>query len=177
MLPLYDNGNKSPFYGTSLETIELPDMFTGFPPGATNAWNNGRGKFRGLDMLKHITIPNLMTMVCYGDFWGCKSLENVTIKSSITMIGGNAFNGCSSLKNIIIPSSTYSIDTDAFNGCSAMSYILVYNENPPALGSTVFQGTNCFIYIPDESIEAYKSATNWNAYSDRFKPLSEFVEK
>ena len=32
------------------------------------------------------------------------------------------------------------------------------------------------IYVPDESVEAYKAATNWVNYASIIKPLSEYVE-
>ena len=32
------------------------------------------------------------------------------------------------------------------------------------------------IYVPDESLEAYKTATNWSYYADIIKPLSEYTE-
>ena len=44
-----------------------------------------------------------------------------------------------------------------------------------------FQGTliasgNGYIYVPDELIEQYKTATNWSVYANQIKPLSEYVE-
>ena len=39
-------------------------------------------------------------------------------------------------------------------------------QTPIALGTGV-------IYVPDASLEAYKTATNWSQYSDRIHPLSE----
>ena len=32
------------------------------------------------------------------------------------------------------------------------------------------------IYVPDESLETYKTATNWSYYADIIKPLSEYTE-
>mgnify|MGYP000472681990 CR=1 FL=1 len=31
------------------------------------------------------------------------------------------------------------------------------------------------IYVPDDSVEAYKTATNWSNYADRIRPISEYV--
>jgi hypothetical protein len=31
------------------------------------------------------------------------------------------------------------------------------------------------IYVPDESVEAYKTATNWNTYASRILPISEYA--
>ena len=32
------------------------------------------------------------------------------------------------------------------------------------------------IYVPNESVDTYKTATNWSTYADIIKPLSEYVE-
>jgi hypothetical protein len=47
------------------------------------------------------------------------------------------------------------------------------------LEGSVFAGTKSTltIYVPDESVEAYKGATNWSAYADQIKPISEYVEQ
>lgn len=34
---------------------------------------------------------------------------------------------------------------------------------------------NAKIYVPDDSVEAYKTATNWSNYADRIHPISEYV--
>jgi hypothetical protein len=35
---------------------------------------------------------------------------------------------------------------------------------------------NGYIYVPDDLVDDYKAATNWNAYANQIKPLSEYVE-
>ncbi len=46
---------------------------------------------------------------------------------------------------------------------------------PPTLGTSAFYNINsiCKIYVPDASVTAYKSATNWNTYADYIYPISE----
>lgn len=34
---------------------------------------------------------------------------------------------------------------------------------------------DCPIYVPDESVDAYMTATNWSELADRIKPMSEFL--
>ena len=36
--------------------------------------------------------------------------------------------------------------------------------------------TNAYFYVPDDLVDDYKAATNWNAYANQIKPLSEYVE-
>ena len=33
-----------------------------------------------------------------------------------------------------------------------------------------------YIYVPDDLVENYKTATNWSVYASQIKPLSEYVE-
>jgi hypothetical protein len=32
------------------------------------------------------------------------------------------------------------------------------------------------IYVPDALVDSYKQADYWSAYTDKFKPLSEYTE-
>ena len=58
-----------------------------------------------------------------------------------------------------------------------MKAIVIRAVTPPAFGVGVFgSSNNCPIYVPDESVEAYKNATNMSGYASRIKPLSEYVE-
>jgi hypothetical protein len=59
--------------------------------------------------------------------------------------------------------------------------LIVRAVTPPTLSGQLYQYLNSNvsllgIYVPDESVDAYKEATNWTNYSSRIKPLSEYVE-
>ena len=48
---------------------------------------------------------------------------------------------------------------------------------PPSLGLNAFLNTdNCIIYVPAESVAAYKSAEGWSEYADRIQALGELYE-
>lgn len=104
----------------------------------------------------------------WGTFTSCTSLTSVTIPDTVTSIGQGAFFGCSNLTNINIPSGVTSIDGSAFLQCTSLTSITVNAVTPPTLGaSNVFDGSTCPIYVPCESVEAYKSASGWSTYADR----------
>ena len=42
-------------------------------------------------------------------------------------------------------------------------------------GTPIASGTG-FIYVPDEAVETYKTATNWNTYASQIKGLSEIPQ-
>lgn len=62
------------------------------------------------------------------------------------------------------------------NSCYELTYVLIANTTPWVISSNSFGSTNnCPIYVPDESLETYKIATNWTTYADRIKPMSDFA--
>ncbi len=87
-----------------------------------------------------------------------------TVKvNSIIGINAMAFNYCTKLANFVI----YANDgTD--NLCS------IYNSN--VFNGTPIKNKTGYIYVPDDLVENYKTATNWSVYASQIKPLSEYVE-
>ena len=118
------------------------------------------------------TIPDGTTKIGYGAFFSCSSLTSVTIPNSVTSIGGSAFNSCSSLTSVTISNSVTSIGYSAFSFCSRLTSVTIKATTPPTLTSGAFDDTNnCPIYVPAESVDAYKTATNWSAYADRIQAI------
>lgn len=61
--------------------------------------------------------------------------------------------------------------------CTNLLAIIILATIPFSLSSGALNETkNCPIYVPDEAVDAYKTATNWAAYADRIKPISEKPE-
>ena len=113
------------------------------------------------DMLKGVTsIRNHA-------FHYCKSLTSIEIPNTVTSIGEYAFYGCSKLQNVTIPSSVTRIGV-AFNQCIILKSVTVESETPPALDADVFSWASKSLvsYVPAESVDAYKSASNWSTYAD-----------
>lgn len=56
---------------------------------------------------------------------------------------------------------------------------IFHSVTPPAMANVSALGTinsEAKIYVPDESVNAYKTATNWSTYASYIYPLSEYVE-
>lgn len=101
-------------------------------------------------------------------FQYCYSLMSVTISNTVTSIGNNAFNGCYSVSQLTIPSGVTSIENSAFGNCYGMKEYHFLPTTPPTLGTNAFGNiqSDCKIYVPAESLEAYKTATNWSTYAN-----------
>ena len=115
-----------------------------------------------------VTIGDSVTTIGNYAFWACRSLTSVTIGDSVTTIGDNAFSICDSLTSITIPDSVTSIGDYAYYSCSHLTSVYCKATTPPSLGDNYVFGSNGSgrkIYVPAESVDAYKSATNWSEYA------------
>ena len=141
------------------------------PSGVTNI---GGSAFDSCSSLTSVTIPSSVTNIGDFAFYYCTSLTSVTIPSGVTSIGGSAFASCSSLTSVTIPSSVTNIGDFTFYNCSSLTSITVEATTPPTLGDLVFEDTNnCPIYVPAESVDAYKTATNWSELANRIQAIPE----
>ena len=150
---------------------------------------------------KLITIPQLDTSkVNYMPFMfsGCHSLTSIPQLNTSKVINMNSmFQNCYKLTTIDIThmnitSTSYS-NYFAY-GCYSLTKLIIRNMTTiPSLNSNAF--TNCYhftgttdatynpqglkdgrIYVPDDKVDALKTATNWSTYSDIIVPLSTLVE-
>lgn len=155
-------GNEA-FYGCeSIENINIPNTVT----------NIGTSAFYQCYKLKNVTIGSGITSINNSTFMRCTGLTSVTIPNTVTNIGGSAFFICSGLTSLTIGSGVTNIDGDAFWFCKSLTNITCLAITPPTLGYQAFyQTNNCPIYVPSESVNAYKSASDWSDYVDRIQPI------
>ena len=149
---------------TSLSDIYFPDSLItigqrafestsldGVVVKAKNVTTLGNGCFRYSSLrgiiLPSIEIINSTGSYAYYTFYSCTKLEYALFGNSLTKIADNAFNGCSNLKELILLS-----------------------ETPPTLSAAIPSQTT--IYVPDASVEAYKTASGWSSYATRIKDIS-----
>ena len=160
----------------------------------------GESAFRNCNLMTSITIPNSVTSIGEEAFAYCYNLNSVTIGNSVTNIGRHAFRYCSmmfitipnsvtsigegafsycrQLTSVKIGNSVTNLDASAFSNCSQLSSIISLAPIPPeVMDTSAF--TNVVktipIYVPCGSVEAYKSADGWNAFTNIQEPLPQFI--
>lgn len=118
-----------------------------------------------------VTISEGVTAIRPYRFSGCK-ITSVKLPESLTTIGDSAFKD-TLLTSVTLGSNITSIGTYAFLSVSEATIKAV---TPPSISrySVTFPSSISSIYVPDESVETYKTASGWSKYyADKIKPISE----
>lgn len=129
----------------------------------------GESAFDNCQSLTSINIPEGVTSIGNSAFNGCSSISSINIPENVTSIGDYAFEYCESLENITIPASVTSIGGSAFKGCMNLTDLTCNAVTPPTIGSSyTFYGVNKSIpvYVPADSVEAYKAANYWKDFTN-----------
>ena len=170
-------------YCASLREVVLPETLTII----------NRDAFNGCVSLYQINIPESVEEIganaflscafegdlvlpyvkAIGDraYYQCSHIENVQL-DRVESLGAYVFQFCSSLKKAIIGPNCTTIGEKTFANCAAFETLIVYATTPPSLDSSNFIGSTVYIYVPDASVEAYRTATNWSTYASQIKPIN-----
>lgn len=168
---------------SSLEELYFGDNVKGIDSGS-NGWLN-LTLSSGLPKLKHVRWGSNMTSTPFGAFayspiLTFESLENF---EHVTKWGSSSFFDCTGLDKFIINEGVTTLchigyfgsyGGGMFVGCRSLGYVLCYPSIPPSIQPDTF-GSDLFfpIFVPDEYVETYKTATNWSVYESRIKSLSQ----
>lgn len=130
--------------------------------------------FSNSQYLSSVYMPNV-TSVGVTALQGCSRLLSVDLPSVIT-ISDNAFSNCSKLETIDIGANITRIGGYVFSNNTSLKSFTCRATTPPACGTKIFgstQSSSLVIYVPAESVNAYKAATNWKTYADRIQAIPE----
>ena len=102
-------------------------------------------------------------------------------ENRISKIGKAAFHSCISLTVVDVPEVTEIADA-AMLGCSALetlilrSNTMVTMEKANALESSGIANGTGYIYVPDDLVAGYQSATNWSTYADQIRAIEQYSD-
>lgn len=125
-----------------------------------NTIENGAFRNSGITSISNLgNVTSLGTVTSeYAAFCNCKNLKSVALSEKIQVIGNWCFRSSINIKSMVIKATI-----------------------PPALGSQgLAEGINAipnyFIYVPDDSVSLYKTATDWIFCASKILPISSFTE-
>ena len=142
---------------SSLTSVTIPDSVTSI----------GYEAFSNCRSLTSVTIGKRVNWIGVGAFGYCTSLTSVTIPDSVTSIGDYAFYYCTSLTSVTIGKRVNWIGSEAFGYCTSLTSVYCKPTTPPTGGSSMFSSnaSGRKIYVPRNSVEAYKAAQYWSEYA------------
>lgn len=151
------------FAQSSLESITIPDKIEAL----------GTQAFYKCKNLKSFKAGSGLKELGTRTFRECDSLTNVELNEGLIDIGQDAFISCLQLTQITLPSTITALHKKCFYGCP-LTKINAKMVKPVALAAANNNfGTDagpiyssCALYVPEESLNAYKSAAVWKEFSN-----------
>ncbi len=115
-----------------------------------------------------LVLPDNLQSLSNGVFLGCSRLQGtLVLPEEITSLPSGVFQQCSQLEGVVLNSNLSSIGANCFKGCFQISSIVSYAEQPPLLGTGVFDGVakdNFAVEVPESSVSDYSYATGWHEF-------------
>lgn len=178
------------YYQTSITSITAPNLtsigaygcyncakMTSF--NAPNVTNIDQYGMNTCSKLTTLDFPKLASVEQYV-FRNCSVLASINIPL-VTMVDAQGFYNCAKMPKLDLPKCT-SLAAQSLRYCSILKQLILRSETLCTLGNTnalsntpIASGTG-YVYVPDELVDTYKSATNWSTYANQIKPLSELEE-
>ena len=157
-------GEKAFHYCTKLTSITIPESVVSIGTDAMDACSNLTSLYGPLASEDHRCIIIDGELVVFAE----AGLTSYSIPDSVTTIGFYVFDHCTNLTSITIPKSVTLIKESAFTSCSALIEVNCMPTTAPKLCNPYTFNNNASgrkIYVPRNSVEAYKSAKYWSGYA------------
>ncbi len=173
----------------NLTSINLPNVVT-----------VGDSGFYNCKLLKNVFLPKLTTLGNNG--FNNTGLESINLPLC-TKLGSSSFSYTKQLISAVLPlvtsisgfcfdySSVQKIDTSsavsiggyAFNNAMQLATLILRKPSVCTLANStnIFTNTKIaagtgYVYVPDNLVDSYKTATNWVTFANQIKPISELEE-
>ena len=173
----------------NLTSINLPNVVT-----------VGDSGFYNCKLLKSVNLPKLTSLGNNG--FNNTGLESINLPLC-NKIGSSSFSYTKQLVSVILPlvasipgfcfdySSVQKIDTSsvvsiaayALGNAQQLDTLILRNSSVCKLANSTNTFTNTkiaagtgYIYVPDNLVDSYKTATNWVTFANQIKPISELEE-
>ena len=181
------NINKNSFQDTIITNLDLSHA---------EEVTIGEVAFSGIRTLKEIRLPNNSTLnyrcfadtgiqgelyipeswvfISTGHFSNCSELTYIEVEEGRTSIPQGFLSWTVKADTIIFPSTITEIGDSFLHGDGWHPTFICKAVVPPVITGTGYIGYAPFseMYVPDESVDAYKTAPSWSNHASQIRPIS-----
>lgn len=112
---------------------------------------------------------------CYPWFSYHDTVKTVVIGEGIESIEEQTFMRYINIERVILPSSLKELGFWTFYFCYQLKEVICFAEVPADIGSNSFEGIaeDAVLYVPENSVEAYRRDANWNKSFSEIRGISQ----
>ena len=143
-----------------------------------NVTSIGNNFLNGFSSLLSIDLSVFVNVTSIGDYFmrDCGIIKTIDLSAftNVTSIGDYFMIYCIDFETIDLSAFTNvtSIGDYFIAECWKLSTLIIGSTVPPTLGSAAIGGCPIQnIYVPAQSVNAYKAATNWNVYASKISAI------
>ena len=144
----------------------------------TNVTSTSSNAF-GSSGISEFTVSPKFRTFAYQTFAYCTNLTEIRLTEGVTTLGDQWVWGCKNITLIDLPSTITTITSagiHTYASSGQKNYIVICRAvTPPTLGSSNYLTKLTAVYVPDESVDAYKTATKWKDFASKIRPLSGYT--
>ena len=190
LLPMMASADYSGNCGNNVNYMYIEATQTLIVSGNGDISNYSQGEspwYSFRTQIRHIIVESGVKTIGNFAFCDCQNVESVSLSEGLEYIKACAFSQCGMIEmtEIIIPNSVVEIQSEAFWWCRALDKVIL-GKGLITIGSNAFQNTltnkvYCFattppniasnsfdnrhvLYVPQESINTYKTAPEWKDF-------------
>lgn len=180
-MAVYFGNKKVQIHSGSIAGVSLTDFVQGTMQGEyidANVTSLRFGAFASCVNLTKVSLPNCTQIMGNYMFFTAANLEEISLPNVISGTFSSTFRGCPKLKTIDLRSlGGATLKTYCFRNCSSLETLIFGGtEINTIIDTSVLYGTpeTMSIYVPDNLVDAYKTATNWTTFASRIKSRNDY---
>lgn len=131
----------------------------------------------GIHTIEYTLNPNVTSLTEHDIIADPRNISIIEIPNCISSIGTMAFGFCDELTTLILPDSITSLGADniqdsIITDADNLTSVTILATTPPECNGILISEHNGYtIYVPSESVNAYKAASGWATYASRIQAI------